>query len=62
MIAVDRQEKGSGERSAIQELEHQGLRVISIIKLDHILEYLQTTGDNEHQEAIEAYRADYGID
>ena len=33
-IALDRQEKGLGELSAIQELEQQGLRVISIIKLD----------------------------
>ena len=62
MIALDRQEKGSAELSAIQELEQQGLNVISIIKLDHILEYLQTSGDSKHQAAIEAYRAEYGID
>ena len=61
-IALDRQEKGLGERSAIQELEQQGLRVISIIKLDHILEYLQSSGQNQHRDAIEAYRAEYGID
>jgi orotate phosphoribosyltransferase len=61
-IALDRQEKGLGERSAIQELEQQGLRVISIIKLDHILEYLQSSGLNQHRDAIEAYRAEYGID
>jgi orotate phosphoribosyltransferase len=61
-IALDRQEKGLGERSAIQELEQQGLRVISIIKLDHILEYLRSSGLNQHRDAIEAYRAEYGID
>jgi orotate phosphoribosyltransferase len=61
-IALDRQEKGLGELSAIQELEQQGVRVISIIKLDHILEYLQASGQNQHREAIEAYRAKYGID
>ena len=61
-IALDRQEKGLGERSAIQELEQQGLRVISIIKLDHILEYLRSSGQNQHRDAIEAYRAEYGID
>ena len=61
-IALDRQEKGLGERSAIQELEQQGLRVISIIKLDHILEYLRSSGQNQHRAAIEAYRAEYGID
>jgi orotate phosphoribosyltransferase len=61
-IALDRQEKGLGHLSAIQELEQQGLRVISIIKLDHILEYLQSSGQNQQRDAIEAYRAEYGID
>ena len=61
-IALDRQEKGLGEVSAIQELEQQGLQVVSIIKLEHILEYLDNSGDNDQREAIEAYRAQYGID
>jgi orotate phosphoribosyltransferase len=65
-IAVDRQEKGLGQMSAIQELEQQGLTVVSIIKLEHILEYLesngQNNGDNSWHESIEAYRARYGID
>jgi len=61
-IALDRQEKGLGELSAIQELEQQGLRVISIIKLDHILEYLHGSDQNQHHDAIEAYRTEYGID
>jgi orotate phosphoribosyltransferase len=61
-IALDRQEKGLGQMSAIQELEQQGLSVVSIIKLEHILEYLHNSGDNSWQESIEAYRARYGID
>ena len=61
-IALDRQEKGQGETSAIQELEQQGLQVISIIKLDHILEYLATSGAAGERDAIEAYRKRYGID
>jgi orotate phosphoribosyltransferase len=61
-IALDRQEQGLGELSAIQELEQQGLQVISIIKLDHIVEFLQANGQNQQQQAIEAYRAQYGID
>ena len=61
-IALDRQEKGSGETSAIQELEQQGLEVVSIVKLDHILEYLAASGAGEQGAAIEAYRARYGID
>ena len=61
-IALDRQEKGLGELSAIQELEQRGLQVISIIKLDHILEYLQSSDQKQQRDAIEAYRAEYGID
>ena len=61
-IALDRQEKGSGETSAIQELEQQGLEVVSIVKLDHILEYLSSSGAGEQRAAIEAYRERYGID
>ncbi len=61
-IALDRQEKGLGELSAIQELEQQGLRVVSIIELGHILEYLQSSDQNQHRDAIEVYRAQYGID
>ncbi len=61
-IALDRQEKGLGDTSAIQELEQQGLEVISIVKLDHILEYLGANGDDDHRAAIETYRARYGTD
>jgi len=61
-IALDRQEKGQGERSAIEELEHQGVQVIAIIKLEHILEFLREKQQNEQLQAIEAYRDQYGID
>ena len=60
-IALDRQERGQGEVSAIQELENQGMEVISIIKLEHILEYLQQDGSNPYRSAIESYREQYGI-
>ncbi len=59
-IALDRQEKGQGELSAIQELEQQGLQVVSIIKLEHILEYLASDGDPAQRRAVEDYRARYG--
>ncbi len=61
-IALDRQEKGQGERSAIEELEQQGVRVIAIIKLEHILEYLEEKQQGDQLQAIAAYRAQYGID
>ena len=60
-IALDRQERGQGDISAIQELEGDGVKVISIIKLEHILEYLQRDGTNSFHAAIESYRDQYGI-
>lgn len=60
-IALDRQEKGQGEHSAIQEFEQAGVRIIPIIKLDHILEFLQNSGQEQQLAAIEAYRERYGI-
>jgi orotate phosphoribosyltransferase len=59
-IALDRQERGQGQRSAIQELEDAGIRVISIVKLDHIVEYLRDNAQTEQVEAITRYRAQYG--
>jgi len=63
VIALDRQEKGKGELSAIQEVEQNfGLKVASIITLSDLMDYLK--GDAamaEHLEAIEAYRNQYGV-
>jgi orotate phosphoribosyltransferase len=63
-IAVDRQERGAGQLSAVQEVEQTfGLRVVSIANLDTLLSYLQTKGDGSrgHFEAIQAYRRQYGV-
>ena len=61
-VALDRQEKGQGDHSAIQELEQSGVTVISIIKLEHILEYLRASGNQQQLADVEAYREQYGID
>ena len=61
-IALDRQEKGLDTLSAIQELEQQGLAVISIIRLEHILEFLGSHGEGAQRASIEAYLERYGID
>ncbi len=63
-IALDRQERGQGERSAIQEVEQQfGLQVISIIGLADVLDFLRDHDElHQHMEAISAYRARYGVD
>ncbi len=61
-IALDRQEKGQGDSSAIQELEQQGVQVVPIIKLENILSYLEARGDASQLEAVARYRDRYGIE
>lgn len=61
-IALDRQEKGQGESSAIQELEALGVHVIPIIRLADILQYLEDNQQNGELAKVQQYRAQYGID
>jgi orotate phosphoribosyltransferase len=63
VIALDRQEKGKGELSAIQEVEQNfGLKVASIITLSDLMDYIKgDTAMGEHLEAIRAYRDQYGV-
>jgi orotate phosphoribosyltransferase len=63
LIALDRQERGQGELSAIQEVERDfGTKVVSIIGLNDLINYLQGKPDLvEHLEAVSAYRAQYGV-
>ena len=62
IVALDRQEKGKGELSAIQEVEQIfGIRVLSIINLSHIIDYLKTSKNEDVVSRIESYRSQYGI-
>ena len=63
VIALDRQERGRGQQSAIQEVEDSyGIRVTSIVRLEHLLEYLQEKpGQDAEVEKIQAYRQEYGV-
>ncbi|WP_022955289.1 orotate phosphoribosyltransferase [Perlucidibaca piscinae] len=63
VVAVDRQERGQGALSAIQEVERDfGMPVISIIRLDQIIAYLEETGLHaEHLDAMRRYRAEFGV-
>lgn len=63
VIALDRQERGQAERSAITEVEQtHGMRVISIIRLEHLIAFLaDKPGLAEHLSAIRAYRQRYGV-
>ena len=62
MIALDRQEKGTGERSAVQEIHQDyGLDVLNIIGMDNLIQYLKEKGDEEMLDAMNFYRAEYGV-
>ncbi|MGQ2964516.1 orotate phosphoribosyltransferase [Methylophilus sp.] len=62
-IALDRQEKGLGELSAVQEVEQTNqMPVVSIAKLADLFAYLQGNDSlAQHFPAIQAYRAQYCI-
>jgi len=65
LIALDRQERGQGELSAIQEVERDfAMPVISIVSLNDIMTYLAEQDAPEfaeHLGAVKAYRLKYGI-
>jgi len=63
-ISLDRQEKGQGEQSAVQEVAaNYAIDVISIVGLNHIIDHLaQTSSSNAITlTAIKQYQAQYGI-
>jgi len=63
LIALDRQEKGENEKSAVQEVsERFAMPVIAIISLTQIIEFLELDGKSSEQlEIIKAYRLKYGV-
>jgi orotate phosphoribosyltransferase len=57
LIALDRQEKGQGETTAIQEVNARfNLPVTAIINVTHIIDYLKTKGEITQLAAIEEYQ------
>ena len=63
IIALDRQEKGQGELSAIQEVERDfQIPVLSIVNLEQILDFISSDASlAEHADRVAAYRDRYGI-
>lgn len=63
MVAIDRQERGQGDLSAIQEVERDySIKVISVVSLDDIVQYLANNAGFEHEIGkIDSYRSEYGI-
>ncbi|MDP2744977.1 orotate phosphoribosyltransferase [Pseudomonas sp.] len=63
LIALNRQERGQGQLSAIQEVERDfGMPVVSIVSLELVLEYLADDAElKQYLPAVQAYRGEYGI-
>lgn len=63
MVALDRQEKGQNERSAIEEVKQEyNLNVEAVVNLEQVLSYVQNEHAlKEHAHALEAYRERYGV-
>jgi len=61
-ISLDRQERGTGRLSAIQEIEQElGLKVISIVSLENLLEYLENDADMKSElRRLRNYRESHG--
>ena len=64
VVSLNRQERGEGRQSAIQEVEQlHGIRVISIISLENIIEFLQDDpAMQDNITAVSSYRERYGAD
>lgn len=62
-IAIDRQERGLGELSAVQEVEKDsGIPVIKIASLADLIAYLNDAPElASYKPAVEAYRKEYGV-
>ena len=62
-IALDRQERGTGEQSAVQEVQSRyGVPVINIVSLQEISTHIQqSTTDAALLTRIQAYRQQYGV-
>jgi orotate phosphoribosyltransferase len=62
-IAIDRQERGLGELSAVQEVEKDsGMPVINIATLADLIVYLNDAPElAEFKSAVQTYRNEYGV-
>ena len=63
VISLDRQERGQGAFSAVQELKQSlGIPVISIVQLDDLIDILEESSEYEqYLEPVLAYRKQYGV-
>ncbi|HMW18839.1 MAG TPA: orotate phosphoribosyltransferase [Accumulibacter sp.] len=63
VIALDRQERGSGDLSAVQEVTRDyGLPVLAVADLDDLLTFLRQSPEfKQNEAAVARYRQEYGV-
>ena len=62
LVALDRQERGQGEFSAIQEVQKElNIPVHALITMTDLMNYLDQKGETASLENMQAYRKQYGI-
>jgi orotate phosphoribosyltransferase len=62
LIALDREERGQGERSAVQEVQDNfGLPIVAVLRLKDLLTHLEATGETAILASVRAYRDRYGV-
>ena len=62
LVALDRQERGQGQLSAIQEVQKElEIPVHALITMQDLMQYLDAKGDQEALKKMQAYRVNYGI-
>lgn len=63
VIALNRQERGKGDLSAIQEVEQNyGIPVVSIVSLEHLIAYISNQDKySAYLDPIQQYRQQYGV-
>ncbi len=63
VLALDRQERGLGKMSAVQEVQDAyGIPVITIITLDHLIEYLEAGDQSEELASLRNHRRNACVD
>ncbi|WP_026471717.1 orotate phosphoribosyltransferase [Alkanindiges illinoisensis] len=62
LVALDRQEKGQGELSAIQEVEKQlNIPVHALITMQDLMDYLKKNNRSDDLAKMQDYREKYGV-
>jgi orotate phosphoribosyltransferase len=63
LIALDRMERGQGDKSAVEEVrDAYGMPVVAIATLDDVMRFIAgQPALTTHEAAVQAYRAEYGV-